>query len=173
VNKKIALVVIAWSMLAYGQVVPMLHSTFKDDVPVNTTVDIHSDTLTAITQLATRDTMRQIEMPPAMALDTSEHARTKVNLLHTILQNLPELAGVYNAFLRTNPDLHGQINVSLGIADNGKVSYCSVHDSNVGNHAFEQAILSKIKTWVFDRGTDMSEIIYPFVFNPTTNGAQR
>ena len=85
------------------------------------------------------------------------------------MQNMAALRYAYNKKLRENPDLKGKITIKFAIDEFGKVIFCQVMNSTMGDPDLETQISDKIKRWVFekiDKPGDVTEVTYPFVFTP-------
>jgi Na+-translocating ferredoxin:NAD+ oxidoreductase RnfG subunit len=94
--------------------------------------------------------------------------RTKASIFRVVMQNMPALKYAYNKVLRDKPGLKGKITIHFAIDEFGKVIYCKVVESTIGDPELETSITDKIKRWVFDKidkPGDISEVTYPFVFS--------
>jgi len=84
------------------------------------------------------------------------------------MQNLAALRYAYNKRLREKPGLKGKITVKFAIDEFGKVIFCEVLESTMGDSELEATVVDKIKRWVFekiDKPGDVTEVVYPFVFS--------
>jgi TonB family protein len=84
------------------------------------------------------------------------------------MQNLAALRYAYNKRLREKPGLSGKITCKFAIDEFGKVIFCQVVESTMGDSELESLIAAKIKLWVFekiDKPGDVTEVVYPFVFS--------
>ncbi len=94
--------------------------------------------------------------------------RSKASIMRVVMQNLAALRYAYNKRLREKPGLTGKITVKFAIDEFGKVIFCEVVQSTMGDPPFEQIVVGKIRRWVFekiDKPGDVTEVIYPFVFS--------
>jgi TonB family protein len=94
--------------------------------------------------------------------------RSKASIMRVVMQNLAALRYAYNRRLREKPGLKGRITVKFAIDEFGKVIFCSVVSSTMGDPPLEKTVVSKIKRWVFekiDKPGDVTEVVYPFVFS--------
>ena len=93
--------------------------------------------------------------------------RSKSSIMRVVLQNIAALRYAYNKRLRDNPGLKGKVKVKFAIDEFGKVIFCEVLESTMGDADFDEEVKSKIKRWVFekiDKPGDVTEVVYPFVF---------
>ncbi len=94
--------------------------------------------------------------------------RSKASIMRVVMQNLAALRYAYNKRLREKPGLKGKITVKFAIDEFGKVIYCEVVESTMGDPELESTVVGKIRLWVFekiDKPGDITEVIYPFVFS--------
>lgn len=94
--------------------------------------------------------------------------RSKASIMRVVMQNLAALRYAYNRRLREKPGLKGRITVKFAIDEFGKVIFCQVVSSTMGDPPLESTVVSKIKRWVFekiDKPGDVTEVVYPFVFS--------
>ena len=94
--------------------------------------------------------------------------RSRQSIARVVQQNLPALRHAYNQRLREKPGLKGRITVKFAIDEFGKVLFCSVEESTIGDAQLEQVVIGKIGLWRFDKIDkvgDVTEVIYPFVFS--------
>lgn len=94
--------------------------------------------------------------------------RSKASIMRVVMQNLAALRYAYNKRLRDKPGLNGKITCKFAIDEFGKVIFCQVVESTMGDTELESLIAAKIKLWVFekiDKPGDVTEVIYPFVFS--------
>ena len=94
--------------------------------------------------------------------------RSKASIMRVVMQNLAALRYAYNRRLREKPGLKGRITVKFAIDEFGKVIFCQVVSSTMGDPPLERIVVSKIKRWVFekiDKPGDVTEVVYPFVFS--------
>jgi len=94
--------------------------------------------------------------------------RSKASIMRVVMQNLAALRYAYNKRLREKPGLGGKITVKFAIDEFGKVIFCQVVESTMGDPELEQIVSGKIRLWVFekiDKPGDVTEVVYPFVFS--------
>jgi TonB family protein len=94
--------------------------------------------------------------------------RSKASIMRVVMQNLAALRYAYNQRLREKPGLKGKITVKFAIDEFGKVIFCKVIDSTMGDQPLEETVMEKIRRWVFDKidkPGDITEVVYPFVFS--------
>jgi hypothetical protein len=94
--------------------------------------------------------------------------RSKASIMRVVMQNLAALRYAYNKRLRDKPGLNGKITCKFAIDEFGKVIFCQVIESTMGDSELESLIAAKIKLWVFekiDKPGDVTEVVYPFVFS--------
>lgn len=95
-------------------------------------------------------------------------SRSKARVMRVIMQNLAAIRYAYNRRLREKPGLKGRITVKFAIDEFGKVIFCQVISSTMGDPELEKKVVEKIKRWVFekiDKPGDVTEIVYPFIFS--------
>jgi TonB family protein len=94
--------------------------------------------------------------------------RSKASIMRVVMQNLAALRYAYNKRLREKPGLNGKITVKFAIDEFGKVIFCQVVESTMGDSELESTVVGKIRLWVFDKidkPGDVTEVVYPFVFS--------
>ncbi len=94
--------------------------------------------------------------------------RSKASIMRVVMQNLAALRYAYNRRLREKPGLKGKVTVKFAIDEFGKVIFCEVVSSSMGDSVFEKQVVSKVRRWVFekiDKPGDVTEVVYPFVFS--------
>lgn len=94
--------------------------------------------------------------------------RSRASIMRVVMQNLAALRYAYNQRLRDKPGLKGRITVKFAIDEFGKVIFCEVVSSTMGDPSLEVTVTEKIKRWVFekiDKPGDVTEVVYPFVFS--------
>ena len=94
--------------------------------------------------------------------------RSRASIMRVVMQNLAALRYAYNKRLREMPGLKGRITIKFAIDEFGKVIFCSVVSSTIGDPTLENVVVGKIKRWVFekiDKPGDVTEVVYPFVFS--------
>ena len=88
--------------------------------------------------------------------------------MRVVMQNLAALRYAYNKRLREKPGLKGKITVKFAIDEFGKVIFCQVVETTMGDPELETTVAAKIRLWVFekiDKPGDVTEVVYPFVFS--------
>ena len=94
--------------------------------------------------------------------------RSRESIMRVVMQNIAALRYAYNKRLREKPGLKGKITVKFAIDEFGKVIFCNVTESTMGDADLETTVSEKIKRWVFekiDKPGDVTEVVYPFVFS--------
>ncbi len=94
--------------------------------------------------------------------------RSKASIMRVVMQNLAALRYAYNKRLREKPGLKGKVTVKFAIDEFGKVIFCEVVNSTMGDATFENLVVTRVKRWVFekiDKPGDVTEVVYPFVFS--------
>lgn len=94
--------------------------------------------------------------------------RSKASIMRVVMQNIAALRHAYNKRLREKPGLKGKVTVKFAIDEYGKVIFCQVVESTMGDSDLEAEIASKIRRWIFekiDKPGDVTEVVYPFVFS--------
>lgn len=94
--------------------------------------------------------------------------RSKASIMRVVMQNIAALRHAYNKRLREKPGLKGKITVKFAIDEYGKVIFCQVVESTMGDSDLESEVASKIRRWIFekiDKPGDVTEVVYPFVFS--------
>lgn len=82
-----------------------------------------------------------------------------------VQQYLPELEAIYSDAIRKNPDLRGKLLVRFRIDPSGKVERAEPAAEPLGDSAFVDAVLRKVRRWTFaPTGGRAVDVIYPFVF---------
>jgi len=94
--------------------------------------------------------------------------RSKASIMRVVMQNIAALRHAYNKRLREKPGLKGKITVKFAIDEYGKVIFCQVVESTMGDTDLEAEVAAKIRRWIFekiDKPGDVTEVVYPFVFS--------
>lgn len=94
--------------------------------------------------------------------------RSKASIMRVVMQNIAALRHAYNKRLREKPGLKGKVTVKFAIDEYGKVIFCQVVESTMGDSDLEKEIAAKIRRWIFekiDKPGDVTEVVYPFVFS--------
>ena len=94
--------------------------------------------------------------------------RSKEQIMKVIMENFGEMRYQYNKRLQSEPELHGKIKTKFAVDENGKVIFCEIIESDLGDPYFEAKVTSMIKKWKFekiDKPGDVTEVIYPFIFS--------
>ncbi len=94
--------------------------------------------------------------------------RSKASIMRVVMQNIASLRHSYNKRLREKPGLKGKVTVKFAIDEYGKVIFCQVVESTMGDPGLESELASKIRRWIFekiDKPGDVTEVVYPFVFS--------
>ncbi len=94
--------------------------------------------------------------------------RSKASIMRVVMQNIAALRHAYNKRLREKPGLKGKITVKFAIDEYGKVIFCQVVESTMGDADLESEVAAKIRRWIFekiDKPGDVTEVVYPFVFS--------
>ncbi len=111
----------------------------------------------------------KIQAPDIMDAGTAVvGGRTKASIMRVVVQNMSALRYAYSKRLRDKPGLKGKVTIKFAIDEFGKVIFCQVVESTMGDSDLEASLLDKIKRWVFDKidkPGDISEVTYPFVFS--------
>ncbi len=95
--------------------------------------------------------------------------RSRESIVDVIRNNLEDLKTVYNTRRIKKPSLKGQITVKFTINQYGNVVSAKSISSTMNDQEFISKIVKKIKTLKFKeihKPGDITEIVYPFVFNP-------
>jgi hypothetical protein len=107
--------------------------------------------------------------------------RSRASIQRVVMQNMAALRYAYNKRLREKPGLCGKITTKFAIDEFGNVVFAMVMESTMNDSSFEQTVLTRIKSWNFekiDRPGDVTDVAYPFVFdeggcsNTTVRSAQ-
>lgn len=94
--------------------------------------------------------------------------RSKGAITRVVMRNIASLRYAYNKRLALNPSLKGRIDTKFSIDGNGDVVHCIITSSTLNDRELESLIVSKIKTWKFDKmedEKDTTEVVYPFLFD--------
>jgi hypothetical protein len=94
--------------------------------------------------------------------------RSRIEVLHVVMQNIAALRYAYNQRLREKPGLKGKITIRFAIDEFGNVIHCEVVASSMQDNVLEATVSGKIMRWKFDKVDkpgDITEIVYPFVFS--------
>jgi TonB family protein len=94
--------------------------------------------------------------------------RSKASIMRVVMQNIAALRHAYNKRLREKPGLKGKITVKFAIDEYGKVIFCQIVESTMGDPDLESEVAAKIRRWIFekiDKPGDVTEVVYPFVFS--------
>jgi len=94
--------------------------------------------------------------------------RSKVSIMRVVMQNINALRYAYNKRLGEKPGLKGKVTCRFAIDEFGRVIFCEVLESNLGDPMLEHEVVDKIKQWAFekiDKPGDIAEVMYPFVFS--------
>jgi TonB family protein len=83
----------------------------------------------------------------------------------TINKRLSGVQYEYTNALKKNPNLPGgKISVRFTIGPDGRVTAAEVVDDTVGNAELRSGVLSRVRTWKFQRSGGETTVVYPFVF---------
>jgi TonB family protein len=99
---------------------------------------------------------------------TQNNERSRSTIMGTIVQNLSGIKYAYGRRVKEKDGLKGKVTVKFAIDESGKVIFCSVVNSTVGDLILEDNIIRKIKQWGFEKvnnAGDMTEVVYTFVFS--------
>lgn len=119
-------------------------------------------------KLRIRDIKPNIAFETPKVNNTIIGGRSRASIMRVVQTNLISLRYAYNKRLREVPNLKGKIKIKFAVDEFGKVIFCDVVNSSMGDEQLEKILVSKIKHWVFDKidkPGDVTEIIYPFVFS--------
>jgi TonB family protein len=95
--------------------------------------------------------------------------RSRSSVQDVVTRNTIDLRNTYNARLREKRGFGGKVTVSFYINEFGKVIYARVVQSNTRDPAFDNIIMTLVKSWDFgphNRPGDVTKVTYPFVFTP-------
>ena len=93
--------------------------------------------------------------------------RSKESIKKTVEKKVPILKEIYDKRLSEKPDVRGKIKVKFAIDEFGKIIFCRIVESNANDSLLETEITEEIRNWKFekiDKPGDVTEVIYPFVF---------
>ena len=119
-------------------------------------------------QLKRRTATLRVAPPTIAGGSALTGGRSKLSIARVVQQNLAALRHAYNRRLREKPGLKGRITVKFAIDEFGKVLFCSIEESTMGDRQLESLVTGKIRRWQFekiDKVGDVTEVIYPFVFS--------
>ncbi|UCE28352.1 MAG: TonB family protein [Candidatus Coatesbacteria bacterium] len=104
--------------------------------------------------------------PSGITGDAADESLRSSDVITSVVDGYKgDLESVYDKYLRTDPNLEGNLIVRFTVAASGDVTACSVVSSTLGNSFMEQEVCDRIITWRFppvDEG-DVT-VAYPFVF---------
>ena len=94
--------------------------------------------------------------------------RTPEDIEFVIQQNKGAIYGIYNRFLRKDPNLEGTIVLHLVIAPDGSVTLCEIVSSDLENSAMERKLIARIKLINFgSNSVGTWDSTYPITFIPS------
>lgn len=149
----------------------------KGEDTASTTRSDSPDSNKAPTQLVLVDDFRSpMEKEKAMAPyqplgwegSSKNGGRLRSDILRTLRTNYPSLRYLYNKRVEDTPGLTGAITVRFSVDSNGKILFCLMVSSTLGDSQLENEIVRKISSWKFctiDTPGDVTEVIYPFHFS--------
>jgi hypothetical protein len=87
-----------------------------------------------------------------------------------IFNKTEEIRSCYNAALRKNPGLHGDLKISWTILESGKAKDIKILDSNMIDKNLINCIESRLMVWNFPKPKNGSVVVtYPFQFSVNKN----
>ena len=102
------------------------------------------------------------------AKSTLLQTRSQESVKEVIKSHRGSLDFAYRKALRSDPTLKGIISIEFTVAPDGTIVSARVVSSTVGDPAFEEDVLKRVKTWKFPAYPDSGNTIvtYPIEFSP-------
>ncbi len=92
--------------------------------------------------------------------------RTAEGVMETVADNFDNLTKIFNAHEKQNIGIFGnRMKVEFGLSKAGNVQWIRVVDTNIESLAFEEEIMTTIKTWNFKACTDCNNAIVTLPLN--------
>jgi hypothetical protein len=95
--------------------------------------------------------------------------RSKEHIAQVTLAYKPGMDALYNARLKTNPDIKGRLVAIFYVQASGKITQQPfIESSSLGDTVLEKQFLDYIKTWDYGKCGSRKktmQIMYPFDFN--------
>ena len=94
--------------------------------------------------------------------------RTSEDIEYVIQQNKGAIYGIYNRFLRRDPNLEGTVVLHMIIAPDGTVTLCEVISSDLENTSMERKLIARIRLINFGaNNVGIWDSTYPITFIPS------
>ena len=125
------------------------------------------ETITKVIVPSVLDKNKSIVLSEKMSVEYIE-IRSKSSILLVFDMNSRSLRQAYSKRWAQNQGLQGRVTLKLGIDDKGDVATCSMVESTMNDPVFEKAVVKEVSSWKFgqiNNPGDVTEIIYPFIFN--------
>jgi len=94
--------------------------------------------------------------------------RSKKEIMKVVNANLKPMKQAFQSELNRNLCAHGKITVRFALREDGTIRKCQVVESSYCDQNFENEIVKLVSNWKFSpmlSTCDLTEIVYPFVFN--------
>jgi TonB family protein len=98
--------------------------------------------------------------------------RSKESIMKVVLVNLPEMKRRYNQRLKERAGIVGKVTVKFAINEFGKVIFCTIASSDIKDSILNADVIEQVKLWQFeklDKPGDVTEVVYPFIFDLKRN----
>ena len=89
----------------------------------------------------------------------------------TIAKYISQVRACYEAGLRRNPAISGQVHMQFEVGSSGSLNYAKVNHSSLGDSEVEQCISSRMMGWKFPKplGGVSVKVAYPFLLRPVNS----
>jgi len=125
------------------------------------------ETITKVVVQSMLDKNKEIVLSEKMSVEYIE-IRSKSGILLVFDMNSRSLRQAYSKRWAQNQSLQGRVTLKLGIDDKGDVVTCLMVESTMNDPVFEKTVVKEVSSWKFgqiNNPGDVTEIIYPFIFN--------
>jgi TonB family protein len=90
-----------------------------------------------------------------------------------VMKHVQGLRLIYTDRLKSKPGLHGTCTIRYAINDSGRVIYCAVLKSTLGDEVLDTLVVQNVRQWQYPaipKKGDVTEVIYPFTFAEAPTG---
>lgn len=97
-----------------------------------------------------------------------KRGRSKEEIMKVVNANLKPMKQAFQSELNRNLCAHGKITVRFVLREDGIIRKCQVVESSYCDQNFENEIVKLVSNWKFPQMLstyDLTEVVYPFVFN--------
>src|SRR3990170_4537553 len=90
--------------------------------------------------------------------DSNKASRSREEIERVFDVNKGRIFTLYNRALRENPALQGKVVLRLTIAPDGRVTFCEVVSSELGDAELERALVQRVLQFQFEARDDIEAI---------------